>query len=35
MTVVSREGITKDAPEKSLVEPRRKTGGRNNTGRVT
>jgi large subunit ribosomal protein L2 len=35
MTVVSREGITKDTPEKSLVEPRRKTGGRNNTGRVT
>src|ERR1700744_5580762 len=35
MTVVSREGITKETPEKSLVEPRRKTGGRNNTGRVT
>jgi large subunit ribosomal protein L2 len=35
MTVVSREDITKDTPEKSLVEPRRKTGGRNNTGRVT
>src|SRR6201994_3348189 len=35
MTVVSREGITKDTPEKSLVEPRAKSGGRNNTGRVT
>ena len=35
MTVVSREGITKDTPEKSLVEPRQKSGGRNNTGRVT
>ena len=35
MTVVSREDITKQTPEKSLVEPRQKTGGRNNTGRVT
>src|SRR5438270_3572801 len=35
MTVVSREGITSDKPEKSLVEPRQKTGGRNNRGRVT
>ena len=35
MTVVSREGITRETPEKSLVEPRRKTGGRNNRGRVT
>ena len=35
MTGVSREGITKEAPEKSLVEPRPKSGGRNNTGRVT
>src|SRR5271170_2934681 len=35
MTVVSREGITKETPEKSLVEPRTKSGGRNNTGRVT
>ena len=32
MTVVSREDITKDTPEKSLVEPRTKSGGRNNTG---
>src|SRR5215475_7492964 len=35
MTVVSREGITKETPEKSLLEPRRKTGGRNSIGRVT
>src|SRR5580698_2427949 len=34
-TSVSREDITKQTPEKSLVEPIRKTGGRNNTGRVT
>jgi large subunit ribosomal protein L2 len=27
--------ITKSTPEKSLIEPLRKTGGRNNTGRVT
>src|SRR3954463_5678600 len=35
MTVVSREDITKQTPEKSLLEPHRKSGGRNNTGRVT
>src|SRR5471030_1589349 len=35
MTVVSRENITKQTPEKSLVQPRPKSGGRNNTGRVT
>jgi large subunit ribosomal protein L2 len=35
MTVVSREDITSDKPEKSLLEPRRRTGGRNSTGRVT
>src|SRR5580698_8301175 len=35
MTVVSREGITKETPEKALVEPRAKSGGRNNRGRVT
>src|ERR1700722_10583453 len=35
MTVVSREDITKQTPEKSLVEKHVKTGGRNNTGRVT
>ena len=35
MTSVSREDITKQTPEKSLVEPRHKSGGRNNLGRVT
>lgn len=35
MTVVSREELTRQTPEKSLVEPHRKSGGRNNTGRVT
>src|SRR5579863_5452025 len=35
MTVVSRENITKQTPEKSLVQPRPKSGGRNSTGRVT
>ena len=35
MTVVSREDITREKPEKALVEPRAKSGGRNNRGRVT
>src|ERR1019366_4167683 len=35
ITMVSREDITKQTPEKSLVEPHRKSGGRHNTGRVT
>ena len=34
-TVVSREDITKDKPEKSLTVGLRKTGGRNSNGRVT
>ncbi|HUJ49327.1 MAG TPA: 50S ribosomal protein L2 [Bryobacteraceae bacterium] len=34
-TVVSREDITKDRPEKSLVVGKRKTGGRSSTGRVS
>src|SRR3982751_305755 len=34
-TVVSRDDITKDTPEKSLVESKSRTGGRNSTGRVT
>src|SRR4249920_3414064 len=34
-TVVSRADITKDRPEKSLVESKKRTGGRNSTGRVT
>jgi large subunit ribosomal protein L2 len=35
MTVVTREDITRQTPEKSLVEPKKRTGGRNSTGRVT
>ena len=35
MTSVSREDITKQTPEKSLVEPRSRSGGRNNLGRIT
>jgi large subunit ribosomal protein L2 len=34
-TVVSREDITKDRPEKSLVESKQRTGGRSSTGRVS
>lgn len=34
-TVSTFEEITKTVPEKSLLEPLRKTGGRSNTGRVT
>jgi len=34
-SVVSREDITKDRPEKSLVQAKKRTGGRNSTGRVT
>jgi large subunit ribosomal protein L2 len=34
-TVVSRQDITKDRPEKSLVESKKRTGGRSNTGRVS
>jgi large subunit ribosomal protein L2 len=34
-TVVSRHDITKDTPEKSLVESKKRTGGRSSTGRVS
>ena len=34
-TVVTRDEITKQTPEKSLVEKIQRTGGRNSTGRVT
>jgi large subunit ribosomal protein L2 len=34
-TVVTREEITRQTPEKSLVEKKQRTGGRNSTGRVT
>ena len=33
--MVSRADITKETPEKSLVESKQRTGGRNNRGRVT
>jgi len=35
LTVVSREEITRQRPEKSLVGPKRRTGGRNNRGQIT
>jgi large subunit ribosomal protein L2 len=35
VTQLVSEEITKSAPEKSLVEPLKKTGGRNNLGRLT
>ncbi|HVO99473.1 MAG TPA: 50S ribosomal protein L2 [Bryobacteraceae bacterium] len=34
-TVVSREDITKQTPEKSLVRGKKKTGGRSSTGRIS
>src|SRR5512146_2516084 len=34
-TVTTRDDITKARPEKSLVEPKKRSGGRNSTGRVT
>jgi large subunit ribosomal protein L2 len=35
MSVLKFEEITKTKPEKSLVVPRKRTGGRNNVGRIT
>ena len=35
MSVVSREEITKDRPEKSLVEGKKRTGGRNSQGLIS
>lgn len=35
MSVATFEEITKDKPEKSLLAPLRKSGGRNNNGRIT
>jgi large subunit ribosomal protein L2 len=35
LTTLSFEGLSKDRPEKSLTEPKPKTGGRNNRGRIT
>lgn len=34
-TISSFEEITKSTPEKSLLKPLKKSGGRNNTGRIT
>ncbi len=34
-SISSFEEITKSSPEKSLLKPLKKTGGRNNTGRIT
>src|SRR5882757_10820002 len=34
-TVVSRDDITKQTPEKSLVEGKQRTGGRSSTGRIS
>src|SRR6516164_3194520 len=34
-TVVSRDEITRQTPEKSLVETKQRTGGRNSIGHVT
>ena len=35
MTVTDYSGLSKVAPEKSLLEPVKKHSGRNNTGRIT
>ena len=35
MSVVSREEITKDRPEKSLVRGKQRSGGRNSAGRIS
>jgi len=35
MSIQTREEITTDKPERSLTAPLRKSGGRNNTGRIT
>ncbi|MCL1875294.1 MAG: 50S ribosomal protein L2 [Synergistaceae bacterium] len=35
MSIQERKDITSDTPERSLLEPLRKSGGRNNRGRIT
>jgi large subunit ribosomal protein L2 len=35
MTVVGRDDITKETPEKSLTVGKKRTGGRNSTGEIT
>jgi large subunit ribosomal protein L2 len=34
-TITTREEITKQTPEKSLLEPKQRTGGRSSTGRIS
>ena len=34
-TVLDRSGLSKEGPEKSLIEPMKRSGGRNNRGRAT
>src|SRR5258708_26872547 len=34
MTVLDKSQITKDTPEKNLLEPKKRSGGRNNQGEV-
>jgi large subunit ribosomal protein L2 len=35
ITVLDRSEVTKDSPEKALVEPKKRSGGRNSQGEVT
>ncbi len=35
MTVLDKSQITKQEPEKALVEPKKRTGGRNKHGEIT
>ena len=35
MSTLANDRITKSTPEKSLLEPKKKHGGRGNTGRIT
>src|ERR1700683_2685393 len=35
LTTIDKSDLTRQKPEKSLVEPKRRTGGRNNHGEIT
>src|SRR5213593_673789 len=35
MTVLDKSHITKDTPEKGLLEPKKRSGGRNNQGEIS
>src|SRR5258705_7552072 len=35
MTVLDKSEITKETPEKSLLEPKKRSGGRNNQGEIS